>query len=65
MPQAKTSELHRHCQPIVKLSVRCEACGHQAIVATPMRGNRLPTLYCGYCGDREPLIEPVRGLPPI
>lgn len=45
---------------IVRLSVRCESCGHQAIVAVPARGNRLPTLYCGQCGDCEPLVEPVK-----
>ncbi len=55
-----TDDLRRHCETIVKLSVRCETCGHQAIVGAPMRGSRLPTLFCGYCGDREPLIEPVR-----
>jgi len=52
--------LRHHCLPIVKLSVRCESCGHQAIVAVPMRGSRYPELYCGWCGDREPLVEPVR-----
>jgi hypothetical protein len=55
-----TTELRRQCTPIVKLSVRCETCGHQAIVGAPMRGSRLPVLFCGYCGDRDPLIEPVR-----
>lgn len=52
--------LQRQCLPIVKLSIRCEQCGHQAIVAAPMKDSRLPTLYCGWCGDREPLVEPVR-----
>lgn len=37
-----------------------ETCGHQAIVAAPMRGSRLPVLYCGWCGDRDPLIEHLR-----
>lgn len=45
---------------IVRLSVRCESCGHQAIVAVPARGARYPDLYCGECGDCEPLIEPLR-----
>lgn len=53
-------DLRRACQPIVKLSVRCESCGHQAIIAVPMRGSRYPTIYCGSCGDCEPLVEPVR-----
>ncbi len=53
-------QLKSHCLPIVKLSVRCEVCGHQAIVAAPMRGSRLPVLYCGWCGDRDPLIEHLR-----
>lgn len=52
--------LKQHCLPVVKLSVRCESCGHQAIVAAPMRGSRLPVLCCGYCGDRDPLIEHLR-----
>lgn len=53
-------QLERQCLPMVRLSVRCEQCGHQAIVAAPMRGSRLPTLYCGYCGDRDPLVEHLR-----
>jgi transcription elongation factor Elf1 len=47
---------------VVKLSVRCETCGHQAIVSAPCRGTRYPVLYCGECGDREPLIEPWRNI---
>jgi hypothetical protein len=46
---------------VVKLSVRCETCGHQAIVSAPCRGTRYPVLYCGECG-REPLIEPWRNI---
>jgi len=45
---------------IVRLSVRCESCGHQATVGVPMYGSKMPTLYCGECGDRDPLVEPVR-----
>lgn len=52
--------LRRQLLPIVKLSVRCEQCGHQAIVAAPMKGSQLPVLYCGECGDRDPLIEHIR-----
>jgi transcription elongation factor Elf1 len=53
-------EAERRFIPIVKLSVWCEVCGHQAIVAAPMRGSRLPVLYCGWCGDRDPLVEHIR-----
>jgi transcription elongation factor Elf1 len=56
------SDFTKQFIPVVKLSVRCETCGHQAIVSAPCRGGtRYPVLYCGKCGDREPLIEPYRG----
>lgn len=60
MARLSKEALKRQLLPIVKLSVRCETCGHQAIVAAPMRGSRLPVLYCGWCGDRDPLIEHLR-----
>lgn len=47
-------------QPIMKLRVLCRECGQQAYVATPMKGSRLPVLYCGWCGDREPLVEHIK-----
>lgn len=47
-------------QPIVKLRVLCERCGGQALVAVPKRAGRLPAFACGYCGDREPLVEHIK-----
>lgn len=52
-------EIKRHVGQFVRLAVRCENCGHQAIVAVPLR-SQYPRLFCGECGDRDPLIEPVR-----
>lgn len=50
-------ELRRHCGPVVRLAVRCENCGHQALIAVPARGVRLPRLICHECGAADPLIE--------
>lgn len=56
----RIGEFTKQFVPVVKLRVQCETCGHQAIIAAPCKGTRYPVLYCGECGDREPLIEPFR-----
>lgn len=50
-------DLRRHCGQVVKIAVRCEHCGHQALIAVPTRGSRLPKLVCHECGEADPLVE--------
>lgn len=50
-------ELRRHCGLVVRIAVRCERCGHQALIAVPARGSHLPKLVCHECGAADPLVE--------
>lgn len=53
-------EIGEKAMQLVKVSVRCEECGHQATIGVPFREGRYPELYCGVCEARDPLIEVYR-----
>jgi hypothetical protein len=42
-----------------KVLVKCEECGHQAIMGVLVIKGHLPSFYCSWCNAREPLVERV------
>jgi hypothetical protein len=40
-----------------KFLVKCEDCGHQAVVGVVVKCGREPSFYCSWCGCGEPLVE--------
>jgi uncharacterized Zn finger protein len=41
----------------IKFVVKCEDCGHQAVVGVIVRHGIEPRFHCSVCGGRDPLVE--------
>lgn len=53
-------DLRSSCGGIpTKYLIRCEVCGHQAIIGVVVTKGRIPPFYCSWCNERDPVIERV------
>lgn len=54
----KLHDLRSICGGVpIKYVIRCEECGHQAVVTVVVQGGRVPQFKCSWCGVGEPTVE--------